>query len=126
MNLVPTSSHFQTWCQQIAFLPQKIVKKGYFIKKLKKYFIKFNIFQWRENVFELGADIFTFSNLVPTNGLFTSKEVKKGYLIEKFKKYGADQSARRYMFSRPWKRILNLDFIIFIAQLECWLTCLKN
>ena len=33
--------------------------------------------QWRENVFELGADIFTFSNLVPTNSLFTSKNSKK-------------------------------------------------
>ena len=29
------------------------------------------------------------------------KIVKKGYFIEKFKKYGADQSACRYMFSRP-------------------------
>ena len=26
--------------------------------------------QWRENVFELGADIITFSNLVPTKRYF--------------------------------------------------------
>ena len=45
------SSYFQTWCRQIAFLPQKIVKNGYFIEKIKNY--------------------------------------------------GANQSARRYMFSRP-------------------------
>ena len=62
LNLVPTSSHFQTWCRQIAFLPQKIVKNGYF--------------------------------------------------IEKFKKYGADQSARRYMFSCPWVRVLYSSSII--------------
>ena len=56
LNLVPTSSYFQTWCQQIAFSPQKIAKKGYF--------------------------------------------------NEKFKKYGADHSARRYMFSRPWHKYI--------------------
>ena len=47
--------------------------------------------QWRENVFELGANIFTFSNLVPAKSPFTSKIVKNGYFIEKFKKYSANQ-----------------------------------
>ena len=66
LNLVPTSSHFQTWCQQMAILPQKIVKNGYF--------------------------------------------------IEKFKKYSANQSTRRYMFSRSCALFKNPLFVIGIFE----------
>ena len=48
--------------------------------------------QWRENVFELAADIFTFSNLVLTNSFSPQKIAKNDYFNEKFKKYGADKS----------------------------------
>ena len=37
LNLVPTSLHFQTWCRQIAFLSQKIVKNDQLVEKFIKY-----------------------------------------------------------------------------------------
>ena len=51
-------------------------------------------FQWRENVFELGADIVTFSNLVPTKRYFQLKlsffKLKTEQFIENSLKHGAD------------------------------------
>ena len=78
--------------QHLGFPAIKLVKQGNLYRKDCQFYIK--SYQRRENVFELGADIFTFSNLMLTSSLFISKIAKKWLNYGKFHKNGADQSVR--------------------------------
>ena len=86
------------------------------IQKLKILRKMYKSLQWRENVFELGADIFIFSNLVLTNSLFISKNSKKCLFYWNKSKCIYSKTASQYYFEWHCFNIILKAIVLILVE----------